>query len=281
MGMLRSPLARRFAFANESLAYAMSSAVTTVTAPLVTRLEGKPSASGKVQFLPNAVDTARFEPHANPDVVRHTLGWPAARLTVVYVGTVGLAQGLGTAIAAMERLRGSGIVLHVVGGGADRAVIEARVRQAGLSDVMLHEPVDASTVPTILAAADVVLVMLRRGGLYDESLPTKLVEGLAAGRPVIASAGGETARIVEGAGAGLVAEPEDPESLAAALLAARDVLDRTEAGHRARAIAVADYDREVVVDRLLGILELAVGDNGRRRDPWTGHPGGGSLRSRC
>jgi glycosyltransferase involved in cell wall biosynthesis len=108
--------------------------------------------------------------------------------------------------------------------------------------------------------------MLRRGELYDESLPTKLVEGLAAGRPLIVSAGGEAARIVRDADAGFVAAPEDAEALAAALIAARDSADRGDAGARARATAETDFDRDVVVDRLLAILTDAASAAGRSRD---------------
>jgi glycosyltransferase involved in cell wall biosynthesis len=266
MGMLQSPLVQRLAFANEWVAYRFASAVTTVTPSLVRRLESKPPAAGKVHLIPNAVDTRRFDPAADPAEIRHRLGWPEARLTVVYVGTVGLAQGLGTAIDAMDRLRGGGIALHVVGGGADRAAVEERVRTSALGDVTLHAPIEAAAVPLVLAAADAVLVMLRRGELYDESLPTKLVEGLAAGRPLIVSAGGEAARIVRDADAGFVAAPEDAESLAAALVAARDSADRGGAGARARATAETDFDRDVVVDRLLAILTDAASAAGRSRD---------------
>jgi len=273
MGMLRSPIAQRLAFLNESVAYRFAAAVTTVTPSLVRRLEAKPAAAGKVHLLPNAVDTQRFEPAADPVEIRRRLGWPEARLTVVYVGTVGLAQGLGTAIDAMDRLRGSGIALHVVGGGADRVTVEDRVRRSGLGDVTLHAPIEAAAVPLVLAAADAVLVMLRRGPLYDESLPTKLVEGLAAGRPLVVSAGGEAARIVREADAGVVAAPEDASSLASAFLAARDSVDRRGAGVRARAAAEADFDRDVVVERLLDILGVAAtyrGGSPGRVDPGVG-----------
>jgi glycosyltransferase involved in cell wall biosynthesis len=215
-------------------------------------------------LLPNAVDVDRFEPDARAAERRAALGWPEARLTVVYVGTVGLAQGLSTAVAAMERLGDAGIMLHVVGGGADRGAIEARIRTSGQSNVILHEPVAAASVPAILAAGDAVLVMLRAGGLYDESLPTKLVEGLAAGRPIVVSAGGEAARIVRAAGAGSVAVPEDAGALAAALEATRDEPDRAAVGRRARATAEADFDRDVVVARLHAILQAAA--DGRRAD---------------
>jgi glycosyltransferase involved in cell wall biosynthesis len=259
MGALRSPFGQRLAFANESLAYRFASRITTVTAPLVARLDRKPSARGKVELLPNGVALDRFAPTASPADERRALGWDAARLTLVYAGTVGLAQGLGTLIDAMAALRGSGVVVHVVGDGAERAEIEARVRDRGLDSVRVHDPVPPDRVPALLAAADAVLVLLRRGPLFEESLPTKLVEGLAAGRPLLVSADGEAVRIVVASRAGRVAPAEDATALAAAIVAMRDAPDRQEMGHRARAAAEADYDRARIVGRLAGLLAAAAG----------------------
>jgi glycosyltransferase involved in cell wall biosynthesis len=266
MGMLQSPLLRRLALLNEQVAYRAAAAITTVTQPLVDRLDGKPGARGKVRLLPNGVDLARFDPSVDPAVARQRLGWPDARLTVAYVGTVGLAQGVGTLIDAMDRIRGSGVALHIVGGGADQQVIEERVRTEALTDVILHDPIPAAHVPGLLAASDAAVVLLRDGPLYDESLPTKLVEALAAGRPVVVSAAGESARIVRGGKVGLVAAPEDPDALADALLEMRDCSDRREFGARARALAATDFDRETIIERLAGILAAA----GGRAGIWAG-----------
>lgn len=262
LGALRSPLARRLAYINEDLAYRFAASVTTVTSSLVARLEAKPGAHGKVHLLPNGVDLNRFEPEVSPSDARRALGWPDARLTLVYAGTVGLAQGLGTLIDAMALLRDDGVMLHIVGDGAERAEISARVRREGLDHVLIHQPVPAPQVPRLLAAADAGLVLLRRGPLYEEALPTKLVEGLAAGRPVIVSADGEAARIIQEADAGVAAPAEDAAALADAVRAVRDDPDRTGRGRRALAVAKASYDRRKVVGRL-GELLLAAALAGR------------------
>jgi glycosyltransferase involved in cell wall biosynthesis len=258
MGALRSPIARRLAFANESLAYRLASRITTVTPALVERLERKPSARGKVELLPNGVELDRFRAADEAASQRRALGWPEARLTLVYAGTVGLAQGLGTLVDAMADLRGSDVALHIVGDGAERPEIAARIADQRLDSVHLHEPMAADRIPMVLAAADAILVLLRRGPLYEESLPTKLVEGLAAGRPLIVSADGEAARVVARRRAGVVAGAEDPASLATAILAMRDAPDRAAMGARGRATAVADFDRARIIGRLAEILEEAV-----------------------
>lgn len=259
MGMLRSSFARRLALLNEIVAYRSAAAVTTVTPSLVARLERKAGAGGKVRLLPNGVDVERFDPTVDPSFARRRFGWPEARLSLAYVGTVGLAQGLGTLMSAMAELQGSGIVLHVVGGGAQRSAMVDEIQRRQLRDIVFHEPVQADEVPAVLAAADAVLVLLRRGPLYDESLPTKLVEGLAAGRPIIVSADGEAARIVRNNRAGSVAPAEDAAALAKAITQIGEARDRRAMGRRGRALAESEYARAAIVERLAAILATAAG----------------------
>ena len=76
-------------------------------------------------------------------------------------------------------------------------------------------PVDHSRVPALLAAARVAWVPLQRHGNYDRAVPTKLVEAMAAGRPVVASDLGRMGAIVREAGCGLVVPPDDRRAHAA------------------------------------------------------------------
>jgi glycosyltransferase involved in cell wall biosynthesis len=255
MGALNHPVARRTAFAIERLAYRHAGLVTTVTVGLVRLLDRKPAATGRVRLLPNGVAIDRFDPTTDAAAARRRLGWPDDRLTLVYVGSVGLAQGLGTLIDAVAPLRGEGVSLRIVGEGFERQQLAARVRAEHLDHIHFDDPVAAAHVPPILAAADAVLVLLRRGSLYEDSLPTKLVEGLAAGRPVIVSAAGESARIVADAGAGYIADPEDPEALRDVIRQATIDPDRALKGQAGRAIAAEVFDRRIVVRTLAGYLE--------------------------
>ena len=49
------------------------------------------------------------------------------------------------------------------------------------------------------------------------AMPTKMLEAMAAARPVVLSASGEAARFVDASGGGVVVPPEDPAALAGAL----------------------------------------------------------------
>jgi glycosyltransferase involved in cell wall biosynthesis len=65
-----------------------------------------------------------------------------------------------------------------------------------------------------------------------------MIDFMAAGRPVIVSAAGEAARILERSGAGLAIAPEDPDALAAAVQRLRaDAASAAEMGARGRVFA--------------------------------------------
>jgi len=77
--------------------------------------------------------------------------------------------------------------------------------------------VDHDQVPGLLTRAAVAWVPLQRHGNYDRAVPTKLVEAMAAGRPVVASDLGRMGAMVRAAGCGVLVPPDDPEAHAAAL----------------------------------------------------------------
>ena len=255
MGYLRSGAERRLAYWIEDLAYRGAAAITTVSPDLVDLLSRKASAAGRVHLVPNGVLVEGFAGGESQGDARRALGWDD-EFTVVYAGTVGLAQGVGTLLDAAalldERVR-----VRIVGEGVERPDLEARARTMGLGNVAFHASVPRTEVPRILAAADAGLVLLRKGPLFDGSLPTKLLEAMAAARPVIVGADGLTARIVRESGGGYVAPAENPEALAAAIDECRRDPGRAERGLAGRAHVIEHYERDTVLDRLAGILGAA------------------------
>jgi glycosyltransferase involved in cell wall biosynthesis len=257
MGYLRSTLERRLAFGLEDFAYRGAAAITTVSPGLVDLLSRKRSAAGRVELLPNGVEIDRFLPGATPAEARCQLGWKEG-YTVVYAGTVGLAQGIGTLLEA-ARLLDDRVTIRIIGEGVQRPELEAQARSMNLRNVTFHRSVPRTDVPLMLAAADAGLVILRKGPLFEDSLPTKLLETMASARPVIVGADGLTARIVQESGAGYVAGAENPADLARAIDAGRQDPGREHRGASGRAYVAQHYERGAILDRLAVILAGAVG----------------------
>jgi colanic acid biosynthesis glycosyl transferase WcaI len=259
MGALRNPVLIRMARWVEALAYRHASLITTVSPGIVDRLSANPAAHGKVRLLRNGVDVTRFDPARSPADARAALGWPEAPLTLVYAGSVGLAQGLDTLIEAVAPLADQGVVVRVVGEGFDRSRLAGEVAERGLDHIVFAEAVKPDLVPTVLAAADAILVLLRPGSLNQEAMPTKLVEGLAAGRPLVVSADGDAIEIVSRARAGVTAPAGDAPALRRAIEQLRNENERTAMGLRARSLAEATFDRKQTVRALSNYLAAIVG----------------------
>lgn len=136
-------------------------------------------------------------------------------LHVLYLGTVGRAQGLRSAVraAALARARGTRMVLRVVGEGADLAPMRSEAQDLA-APVEVLPTVPADRVAAHYAWADSVLVSLQDWPSMELTVPSNLYEVMAAGRHVSLAAAGTAGRIVSSSRSGDVVPPQDPDALA-------------------------------------------------------------------
>ncbi len=244
LGMLKNRAAIRTAEWMERFAYACADVVTVPTPGMRSILHARGYGEDKVKLLPNAVDTERFSPSPRTT---------SEQCHAVYCGTVGLAQGVGTLLDAAELLQRANqpVELTIVGDGAERLELEARARSSGLDRVTFVGRVSREEVPDRIAAADLTVMTLRDVPLFEDALPTKLLEYMAAGRPVVAGASGQVARLLDEVGAGIACPPEQPAALADAIRRlASDPQLAEEMGARGRRYVEERLSRRAMVDRL-------------------------------
>lgn len=182
-------------------------------------------------------------------------------LRVLYLGNVGRAQHLATAIraAALCQQRGVPVRLRIVGDGAEAEAMRQFNARLGHPAELISR-VSAEEVQQQYTWADTVLVCLRDWAGMEWTVPSKLYEILHSGRHVSASLRGEAATIIHDSGAGDVVPPENPEALAdlwAELVADRD---RLAVGERGNAWVAEHADSEDLGDRYLELLTAVVDD---------------------
>jgi colanic acid biosynthesis glycosyl transferase WcaI len=167
---------------------------------------------------------------------------------VVFAGTMGFAQALDTVLetAAQCAVRVPRVRFVFVGGGVDRSRLEIEARRRRLDNVEFISRQPPSAMRAIFDQADALLVHLKDDPLFAVTIPGKTQAYLAAGRPLIMAVRGDAARLVERANAGVLAEPEDPTSITAAVekLASLSPEDRERMGAAGRAF----YERELAID---------------------------------
>ncbi len=207
--------------------------------------------------VPGAVfDGARAE-----DVrarVRRELGVVPDTCLFLYLGALGVANGLQTLLEAAAQLAGDPRMSFVlIGDGSDRVRLEQEVERRGLKRFRILPPVAKERVPDLLAASDVCLHLLRPDPLFEGALPSKVLEYLGAHRPFITTVPGVPERLATESGGGFA---PSLERLTAELRrwAAMDPGERRQRGEGAFQYGIEHYSLSVNVDRLEAALLQAI-----------------------
>lgn len=232
--------------------YASAAAVVTVTEPFRDGIVAKLAAPEKVTVIPNGTTDAWLEAGESEED-RRDLGMPEDRFVLTYAGNVGLAQGLDAAIDAAALLD-DGFQLQIVGSGPRLESVRERASRLPPGRVVFRGLVPPEAAARYLRASDASLVPL--GGIPERqrSVPAKLFDCSAIGRPVIVSAGGEATRLVGAADAALCIPPDDPTELAAAVRRLQgDGALRLRLAENGRAFA-RQHRREDGIDRFERLL---------------------------
>jgi hypothetical protein len=237
--------------------YRHATRVVAVSEGIRDRLVAKGVAPAKLGVVPNGVDLRRIA-LAGPG---HDLRPPPGaegKFVAGYVGTHGMAQGLEVVLHAAKRLAGQPFHFLFVGEGARREALQAEAREMQLGNVTFVGLVPLPTAAGYLRLCDAVLIPLKRTDQLEITLPGKIFEAAAVGKPIIVSAEGASAELVRRYDAGLVAPPEDAEALAAAIMRLRDdpaLRQRLSQGSLALA---RDFDRERFATAMLDQLRIAM-----------------------
>ncbi|MGO8760519.1 MAG: glycosyltransferase [Desulfobaccales bacterium] len=167
----------------------------------------------KVRVVANGVDVAAIDAARPGPVVRRELGLPEG---VPLIGLVGRLDHWGKGhrelFEAMAQIRDRHPVhALIVGGGRREAEVRQLAESLGLAEAV-HFLGQRQDVPDLLNAMDILVLPS-----YSEGVSLALLEAMAAGLPVIASAVGSTPEVVTDGGNGLLIPPRDAAALAGAL----------------------------------------------------------------
>ena len=250
-----SPWAVRAGEWLERLLYRQADAVTAVTRPFCDHIDRIATGGGgprRAVFLPNGTLDLFVEAGLNGE--RDRLAVPDDRFLVTFAGTHGIAQSLPTVLTAAG-LVGDWATFAFVGDGPVKDHLVAKAQAIGLTNVAFHPERPLEEIPPVLAGSDALLVPLSAHRTFRDFVPSKLLDFMAVGRPVVLSGAGESARVLERAGAGIAVAPEDPAALADAVRWLRDNPHAAgEMGEKGRAFARGRL-RRAQAERLECLLE--------------------------
>jgi colanic acid biosynthesis glycosyl transferase WcaI len=257
-GVLREGWLVRVLARMERFVYRQAGHIAVVTDGAKANLIGKGVPAKHVSVMPHWIDDEPFTKLSNSrDTVRVERGW-SNRFVVMFAGNLGLAQGLETLIDAVALCPMElPIVLCFVGDGTDRSRLRAMTDSRGLSSkIEFLDRYPQSEMPTLLAAADCLLVHLKRSEISQFVIPTKTLAYLASGTPLLMAMDGAAADLVRAARAGWVIPPEDPAAMCTALvdLMAQPTEARVAMGKRGQEFVKATLTKKVVIPQYEALL---------------------------
>ncbi|MGA8428474.1 MAG: glycosyltransferase family 4 protein [Candidatus Sulfotelmatobacter sp.] len=215
--------------------------------------------ASKISVIENGVETALFSPCPTEAVatLKNELGLQG-KFVISYVGTMGMAHGLETLLAAAAKLKDEHpqIVFLLIGEGSEKERIRGLATSRGLANVFFLDQQPREKIPALISASDACLVLLKKTEIFKTVIPTKMLEFMSCARPVILGVEGQARTIVEEAGAGIAFEPENSVELAKVIrqLAANPELGRS-LGRNGREFVTNRFSRRSTAERYIQVLQ--------------------------
>lgn len=175
---------------------------------------------------------------------------------VIFTGNIGQAQGLEILPLAAKFIRDQGIKnirFTIVGDGRARKSFEESITVNGVWDMFeFAGRVQPKEVPGLLAKGDAAFISFADDDLFAKTIPAKLQSYMACGMPIIASAKGETARIIKEADCGLCSSIGDAEELAVSIITMSKMSSErlAEMSENSLSYNKKHFDKKVLMDEM-------------------------------
>ena len=256
VGAMKRSLALRLVERLELRMYRDATAIVCLTEAFIRTLRARGIEAKKLHWIPNGIEPSVWQA-ADRGAARAELGLLDDVILASYVGTIGMAHGLGTLVAAagLLRFRAPRVRILIAGDGAELPALRGLASRQGLENIIFTGLVPREKVPGILAASDIALVTLKPSDVFKTVLPSKMFEAMAAARPIVLAVEGEAQAVLEQADAGIAVRPGDAAAMAAAIAClASDPHQRTWMGQHGASFVARDFNRSMWAARYLFLL---------------------------
>ena len=211
----------------------------------------------RLAIITNWADVDQIHPESRADNPLLAEAHLQGKFVVGYAGNMGYPNDLQGLLDAALRLRpDSRIHFLLLGAGAKRSWVEKTVKANDLENVTLLSGRPRSEQQVFLNACDIALVSLVRG-MTGVSVPSRMYNIMAAGKPIIAVAeeGSELACVINEEEVGWLVPPHAPDRLSEIIQEALASPDKLKAmGQRARAVAEGKYSFSRVLAQYRDLL---------------------------
>lgn len=181
-------------------------------------------------------------------------------IKLMFAGNIGEAQSFDTLLLAASKLKKDLIDVNwiILGDGRMKEYVSLKIKELKLdNNFLLLGGFPSTEMPKYFSCADALIVSLKIDPIFALTIPSKIQSYLACGKPIIASLDGEASKIIEEANVGFTSPAEDylglVDNIKRFLSLNKD--EQKVLGQNGRAYFNSEFEREILVDKLVQILD--------------------------
>ena len=212
----------------------------------------------RIQIIPNWADVEEIVPDQraqNPYLKKLGL---LDKFVIQYSGNMGRTHGLECLIESAKKLiHRDNIHFVFIGWGAKEYWLRNSVKEANIQNITILPPQPRSDLSNSLNACDIAIISFIPG-MAGVSVPSRMYNIMAAGKPIIAVADSDSELTIalQEENIGWVVPPNQPDKLVETILDAKNNRDRLiEMGKRARAVAESKYSFKNAINKYYTLIQ--------------------------
>lgn len=156
----------------------------------------------KLEYLPQFGDDSLLEEDFTP--IDNGI------IDLVFLGNVGREQDLSSVIEALSQIREENFIFHIVGDGSDLENVKQTTKKLDMQDkVVFYGRRPKEEMRNFYKLADACVLSLRCNNKIGLTLPNKLQNYMAAGKPILGMISGSAKKIIDESDCGLCVEGSD------------------------------------------------------------------------
>jgi glycosyltransferase involved in cell wall biosynthesis len=265
MKVITNPVILALMSVLEWVSYYSADACIALSPGILQGIKRRSKNGGEISVIPNGCDLRIFPDRSAVQ------GWRPSEVQpddfmAVFSGAHGIANGLDAVLDAaviLKQKERNKIKLVFIGEGKLKRNLIEKAKKEELENCIFLDAIPKKKLAGLLSEADLGMMILKNvPAFYYGTSPNKFFDYISSGLPVLNNYPGWLAEMIHEYHCGIVVPPDNPTAFAKAMMYAeghRDAL--IEMGYQSRKLAVKKFDRQVLADDFVNLMETVLRDH--------------------